>query len=224
VKALWRAVSSLCGGSIKFKTTLKGASMLMNSAFRDLWMPGLCFFVLLASIITGFVKLAQGPTLASPLIISILWAFVAAGARCPCPPALQFLLILSCHTLTEMVRTLPPDPMHRQKGTSIQRDMCACMPAVPPFLALYYATLARGPSLAWLCRASLVLSLAAGLVAVLLMWALYPVHYDYAQVRDRHPDLFYTSRSTMQLDMWQAGRALYYELVWPHGGSVRCSL
>ncbi len=80
IKALWRAVGSICGSSIKFKTTLKGASMLMNSAFRDLWMPGLCFFVLLASIITGFVKLTQGPTLASPLIISILWAFVAAGA------------------------------------------------------------------------------------------------------------------------------------------------
>ena len=30
-------------------------------------------------------------------------------------------------------------------------------PAVPPFLALYYATIARGPSLAWLCRAALVL-------------------------------------------------------------------
>ena len=53
--------------------------MLMNSALRDLWMPGLCAFLLLASIITGFVKLAQGPTLASPLIISILWAFVALG-------------------------------------------------------------------------------------------------------------------------------------------------
>ncbi len=80
VKALWRAVNSICGSTIKFKTTLKGASMLMNSALRDLWMPGFCFFLMVASIITGFVKLAQGPTLASPLIISILWAFVAAGA------------------------------------------------------------------------------------------------------------------------------------------------
>lgn len=57
--------------------------MLMNSALRDLWMPGLCFFLMVASIITGFVKLAQGPTLASPLIISILWAFVAASALPP---------------------------------------------------------------------------------------------------------------------------------------------
>lgn len=81
VKALWRAVNSICGSKIQFKTTLKGASMLMNSALRDLWMPGLCFFLMLASIITGFVKLAQGPTLASPLIISILWAFVAASAH-----------------------------------------------------------------------------------------------------------------------------------------------
>jgi hypothetical protein len=81
VKALWRAVNSICGSKIQFKTTLKGASMLMNSALRDLWMPGLCFFLMVASIITGFVKLAQGPTLASPLIISILWAFVAASAH-----------------------------------------------------------------------------------------------------------------------------------------------
>jgi hypothetical protein len=79
VKALWRAVNSFFGSRIQFKTTLKGASMLMNSAVRDLWMPGLCFFILLSSIITGFVKLSQGPTLASPLIISILWAFVALG-------------------------------------------------------------------------------------------------------------------------------------------------
>ena len=79
VKALWRALNSFFGSRIQFKTTLKGASMLMNSAMRDLWMPGLCLLLLVASIITGFVKLAQGPTLASPLIISILWAFVAAG-------------------------------------------------------------------------------------------------------------------------------------------------
>ena len=81
VKALWRALNSFFGSRIQFKTTLKGASMLMNSAMRDLWMPGLCFLLLVASIITGFVKLAQGPTLASPLIISILWAFVAAGEQ-----------------------------------------------------------------------------------------------------------------------------------------------
>ena len=79
IKALYRALNSFFGSRIQFKTTLKGASMLMNSALRDLWMPGLCAFLLLASIITGFVKLAQGPTLASPLIISILWAFVALG-------------------------------------------------------------------------------------------------------------------------------------------------
>ena len=79
MKALWRALNSFFGSRIQFKTTLKGASMLMNSALRDLWMPGLCFLLLFASIVTGFVKLSQGPTLASPLIISILWAFVAAG-------------------------------------------------------------------------------------------------------------------------------------------------
>ena len=107
IKALWRALNSFFGSRIQFKTTLKGASMLMNSAMRDLWMPGLCFFILVASIITGFVKLAQGPTLASPLIISILWAFVAAGeslsAAChygtPCSCCLQSGQLWQAHSL-----------------------------------------------------------------------------------------------------------------------------
>ena len=59
VKAFWRAINSICGQKIQFKTTLKGASMLMNSALRDLAVPGLCFLLLLASLIAGIVKLAQ---------------------------------------------------------------------------------------------------------------------------------------------------------------------
>ena len=59
IKAFWRAANSICGQKIQFKTTLKGASMLMNTAFRDLALPGLSFFLLLASLITGIVTLFQ---------------------------------------------------------------------------------------------------------------------------------------------------------------------
>ena len=75
IKAFWRAVNSICGQKIQFKTTLKGASMLMNTAFRDLALPGLCFFLLLASLITGIVKLfkvclpAPDPTSPSGLCV-----------------------------------------------------------------------------------------------------------------------------------------------------------
>ena len=57
LQAFWRAFSSLFGGGIQFKTTLKGASMLMNSTLRDLWMPGLMFFLMLASLVDGLVQL-----------------------------------------------------------------------------------------------------------------------------------------------------------------------
>ena len=85
---------------------------------------------------------------------------------------------------------------------------------MPPFLALYYATVARGPSLAWLCRASLVLSLLAGLVAVLLMWALYPVHYDYTQAVYQS-NFFYSAQRVGKLPLdnsvpWR-GDSLTYE-------------
>lgn len=69
VKAFWRAINSICGQKIQFKTTLKGASMLMNSSFRDLALPGLSFFLLLASLITGIVKLFQVRYLALHIMV-----------------------------------------------------------------------------------------------------------------------------------------------------------
>lgn len=59
-QAFWRALNSVFGDKIQFKTTLKGASMLMNSAFRDLWVPGLCFFLLFATMIAGLIQLFTG--------------------------------------------------------------------------------------------------------------------------------------------------------------------
>lgn len=70
--------SALGAGGITFKTTLKGASAFMDGAIRDVWLPGLTFAGLAASAIAGAVKLFQGPTLASPLAISVLWATYAA--------------------------------------------------------------------------------------------------------------------------------------------------
>ena len=79
VKACWRALLSATGlGGITFKTTLKGASALVDGAVRDLWLPGVAFGALAASAIAGAVKLLSGPTLASPLAISVLWAFYGA--------------------------------------------------------------------------------------------------------------------------------------------------
>ena len=57
VKAFWRAANSLCGGGIQFKTTIKGASALMNSGLRDLLMPIIAFGLLLSAIIAGCVKI-----------------------------------------------------------------------------------------------------------------------------------------------------------------------
>ena len=60
MQAFWRALNSVFGDKIQFKTTLKGASMLMNSAVRDLWVPGLCFFLLFATMIAGLIELFTG--------------------------------------------------------------------------------------------------------------------------------------------------------------------
>jgi len=46
----------------------------MDGAIRDLWLPGLTAAALAASAIAGAVKLFTGPTVASPLAISVLWA------------------------------------------------------------------------------------------------------------------------------------------------------
>lgn len=85
--------------------------------------------------------------------------------------------------------------------------------AVPPFLALYYATIARGPSLAWLCRICLVLSFLAGITAVLLMWVLYPIHYDYATAL-KETNSFYNAQRVGALPAdnnipWRSNALLY---------------
>ena len=49
VKACWRAMGAACGKSLTFKTTIKGANALMNSAVGDLWMPVLVLGGCLAS-------------------------------------------------------------------------------------------------------------------------------------------------------------------------------
>ena len=84
---------------------------------------------------------------------------------------------------------------------------------VPPALALYYACIARGPSLAWLCRIGLVLSFLAGITAVLLMWALYPVNYDYGQAL-KMSNFFYNAQRVGALPPdnsvpWRSNSLLY---------------
>ena len=85
VQAFWRALNSVFGDKIQFKTTLKGASMLMNSAFRDLWVPGLCFFLLFATLIAGLIELFTG-----------MLGLGTTPARLPCICQSSLLHLLSC--------------------------------------------------------------------------------------------------------------------------------
>lgn len=84
---------------------------------------------------------------------------------------------------------------------------------MPPMLALYYASIARGPSLAWLCRIGMVLSFMAAVTAVLLMWALYPTHYDYGQAL-KMTNFFYNAQRVGVLPPdnsvpWRSNSLLY---------------
>lgn len=46
----------------------------MNKAIGDLWMPAVCFVLLLASIGQGLKQLFTSGSVTSPLAISIIWA------------------------------------------------------------------------------------------------------------------------------------------------------
>ena len=85
LQAFWRALNSVFGDKIQFKTTLKGASMMMNSALRDLWVPGLCFFLLFATMIAGLIELFTGVAL-----VFHLWLY-STMLLTLCIPALYLL-------------------------------------------------------------------------------------------------------------------------------------
>ncbi|KAK9857954.1 hypothetical protein WJX84_008696, partial [Apatococcus fuscideae] len=123
VKACWRAAMSSCGSSLTFKTTLKGAGKLMNTALGDLWMPGGCLIVLLITLGFGIAKLVQGQTIITTLSISVVWLIYAA---------------------------------------------------IPPFLICWYTVAGRGTTLQFWCRVMFVLSYAASICAIALLWAVYP--------------------------------------------------
>ena len=75
---LIRASHVAAGSSLTFKTTLKGAGKLMNTALGDLWMPGACLIVLLITLGFGIAKLVQGQTIITTLSISVVWLIYAA--------------------------------------------------------------------------------------------------------------------------------------------------
>ena len=53
MQACWRAITAkLFCSVITFKATAKGPGKLENSAFRDLWLPGLSFVVLMISVVS----------------------------------------------------------------------------------------------------------------------------------------------------------------------------
>lgn len=162
VKAFWRAINSVFGQKIQFKTTLKGASILMNTIFRDLWMPACCFILLAVSIIFGLVKLFTGATISSPLAISIIWAIYAV---------------------------------------------------IPHFLVLFYALISRDTLLKYICWMSIVISFGCGILAVILMWTLFPAQYDFSKVLNQSNFFYYAQRVGILPDKtvpWR-GDALTYE-------------
>ncbi|KAK9804363.1 hypothetical protein WJX72_009368 [[Myrmecia] bisecta] len=128
VKACWRAMNSVCGKTITFKTTLKGASKLMDSALGDLWMPITCLLALTVSLGIGLQKLINGPAVITTLAISVVWIIYAM---------------------------------------------------IPPYLVIHYTWIGRGGSLQLMCRFTFVLSYLAGILALLLLWAVYPRQYDF---------------------------------------------
>ena len=62
----------------------------MNTAFRDLWMPGLCFCLLMASVGEGLKQLFTSASVTSPLAISVIWAIYNA-----IPPGLVLFYALA---------------------------------------------------------------------------------------------------------------------------------
>ena len=120
---LIRASHVAAGSSLTFKTTLKGAGKLMNTALGDLWMPGACLIVLLITLGFGIAKLVQGQTIITTLSISVVWLIYAA---------------------------------------------------IPPFLICWYTVAGRGTTLQFWCRVMFILSYAASICAIALLWAVYP--------------------------------------------------
>lgn len=61
VQACWRAITAkLFCSVITFKATAKGPGKLENSAFRDLWLPGLSFILLMVSVVSCSSSLSCG--------------------------------------------------------------------------------------------------------------------------------------------------------------------
>ena len=59
VKGCFRVLSGMFGSKITFKTTLKGAGKLLNSAIGDLWMPFVCLVLLIVSFGKGLQELVR---------------------------------------------------------------------------------------------------------------------------------------------------------------------
>ena len=59
VKGFWRTSLGSWGNAVTFKTTLKGSTKLLDSTFGDLWMPVLCFILLVVSFIKGCTQLVS---------------------------------------------------------------------------------------------------------------------------------------------------------------------
>ena len=102
-----------CGRTLEFRssyqkcsTNLQGpASLLANSAFRDIWIHIIVIAWLAASIIGGIVKISKAYDFPTPLAISILWAayqiippllviYITISSACLMPYSIHSLMLV----------------------------------------------------------------------------------------------------------------------------------
>ncbi len=65
---------------------------------------------------------------------------------------------------------------------------------IPSFLLLWYTFIGRGSTLAFMCRACFVLSYACSLLALMLLWAVYPAEFDYGAAAGESLKFYEASR------------------------------
>ncbi|CAL8466081.1 g5617 [Coccomyxa elongata] len=84
---------------------------------------------------------------------------------------------------------------------------------IPPFLLIWYTFIGRGGTLNFWCRVMFLVSYAASILALLLLWAVYPQDYNYGQAAGKGL-LFYPANAVGQLPAdnpipWRSDSLLY---------------
>jgi len=134
----------------------------MDGAIRDLWLPGLTAAALAASAIAGAVKLFTGPTVASPLAISVLWALYGLV-----PP---FLVVF--YATVSRGAALQAACRAGGGGGGGGARTARARPRFQP--SLFPLPFSPSPGM--------FITFVAGAAAVFAMWGLFPARYEYEPV------------------------------------------